>query len=118
MFEEDFQTERRDRERAAGEYDESRCLLEKEIEELSSQLQLEKKQKEKLAYEIHRMKEVSKTPNDEIVKRYKSYIHECLLFLHREKDVRGFRQKFWVHSQGNLQRYNNFILIIVQVIAL
>ena len=118
MFEEDFQTERRDRERAAGEYDESRCLLEKEIEELSSQLQLEKKQKEKLAYEIDRIKEVGKTPNDEIVKRYKSYIHEPLLFLHREKDVRGFRQRFWVHSQGNLQRYNNLILIIVQVIAL
>ena len=56
MFKEDFETERRDRETAAGVHDEILCRLQKEIKELTSQLHLEKAAKIRLEDETRQMK--------------------------------------------------------------
>ena len=59
MFKEDFETERRDREKAAGKYDDTLCRLQKEIASLTSQLHLEKArlegelEKAKMVFELH-----------------------------------------------------------------
>ena len=58
MFKEDFETERRDRERAAGEYDSNLCRLQAENETLLKELQLYKENNTRLQHEIQQMREV------------------------------------------------------------
>lgn len=62
MFREDFESERRDREKAAGKYDEDLCRLQKEMKDLTSQMQLEKAERIRLEQEIKKLKNTSKFP--------------------------------------------------------
>ena len=62
MFKEDFQTERRDRERAAGEYDDDRRRMRAENEDLSGQLRFEKASRIRLENELKQLKLVNTTP--------------------------------------------------------
>ena len=58
MFKDDFDSERRDRERAAGEYDSDKRRLEAEKEELRKELQFEKATRIRLQNEIQQTREV------------------------------------------------------------
>ena len=58
MFKEDFETERRDRERAAGKYDSNLRRLQAENETLLKELQLYKENNTRLQHEIQQMREV------------------------------------------------------------
>ena len=58
MFKDDFDSERRDRERAAGEYDSDKRRMEAEKEELRKELQFEKATRIRLQNEIQQMREV------------------------------------------------------------
>lgn len=59
VFKADFELERKDREEAAGKYDQSLCQLEKRVKDLTSQLQLQKAEKIRLEQELKEMKLVS-----------------------------------------------------------
>ena len=58
MFKDDFDSERRDRERAAGEYDTDKRRLEAEKEELRRELQYEKATRIRLQNENAQLREV------------------------------------------------------------
>ena len=58
MFKDDFDSERRDRERAAGDYDSDKRRLEAEKEDLRKELQFEKATRIRLQNEIEQMREV------------------------------------------------------------
>ena len=58
MFKDDFDSERRDRERAAGEYDTNKRRLEAEKEELRRELQYEKATRIRLQNENAQLREV------------------------------------------------------------
>lgn len=59
VFKADFELERKDREEAAGKYDQSLCQLETQVKDLTSQLQLQKAEKIRLEQELKEMKLVS-----------------------------------------------------------